>query len=67
MTYKKAIEKIIRELEKDSNIKQAWKNNISRAYQDEYECSLGNYWEDSTIKQIADAAANRFLDNLIEG
>jgi len=67
ITTEQAVQHLQRVLKDDDEYRYGWQSNIAMAFYDEYQKqkSLGYTIEDHNIHEIANKAANRFLDILL--
>jgi uncharacterized protein YukE len=70
MNIQKAVEKIQETLKEDKEYRDVWKANIAMAFQDEFkdwvQNKVGRNAAPDHIHKIANGAADRFIDNLIQ-
>jgi uncharacterized protein YukE len=70
MNIQKAVEKIQETLKEDKEYREVWKANIAMAFQDEFidwvQNKVGRNATPDHIHKIANNAADRFIDNLIQ-
>jgi len=58
------IKKLVRSLKGDADYRRAWRDNISMAFQDEMKRSARVRPSSVDLREIANTAAENFLDNL---
>lgn len=69
MNIQKAVEKIQKTLKEDKEYREVWKANIAMAFVDEWntnETFQQSEQRYSDVHKLANKAADRFLDNLVQ-
>ena len=69
MNIQKAVEKIQETLKEDKEYREVWKANIAMAFVDEWNTNETFHQSEqqySDVHRLANEAADRFLDNLVQ-